>query len=620
MTFFIPISNYKTLNGIRVRKQNRSFNRITIPREIIGIDVETDNGTIFLIADSQGNYLDQNISFEAIAKFLFRHDGKWIFFYNLGYDAGCILKLLPKEILQTYKQTKELRFEYGGFRIHYIERRKLTISKNHHSINCYDIAQYYDTAKLVDAYSKNIDEPDSQYLQMKQKRDFFSKFYYFRHKNQVRDYCIQDCIYTKELAEHWLRTFHSVFGFYSANWISAGYLAEKVLINNGITIPLFNETDYAVQEIARKSFYGGRFELIQRGFIGDCYLYDINSAYPYALTTLPDFTCGKWTRTNRILNNSVIGFFYIHANVSNKVKIAPFPFRKKNGTICYPCGQFRTFVTLDELRAITDPLVQYKILESYQFIPNENSNYPFKNFIESMYQKRLELKQNNDPLQQPIKIILNSIYGKTAQRTNRVMGNIFNPVVAAYTTGFVRAQLYSFVKKHNLENESVAFATDSIACRKKIGGLDSSELGRMKLDKSGSDVIFLSNGFYRFNGAWKKRGIGFDHEKNQEIEHINSRIDKSGQFYILVKTTKTIHIKSGILYNKLDKVGQIKPYEKKINLNSDKKRFWFSELKSLNDGSWCNSSPIPIDLVGNIISKEDNDWFEDEKYEPESDL
>jgi len=58
-----------------------------------------------------------------------------------------------------------------------------------------------------------------------------------------------------------------------------------------------------------------------------------------------------------------------------------------------------------------------------------------------------------------------------------------------------------------------------------------------------------------------------------------------------------------------------------INLNSDKKRLWLpAELKSLNDGSWCDSIPIPIDLVGEIISKKNDAWFEDKKCEPESDL
>jgi len=620
---FIPTSNCKTFDGIGIRKQNRNHNSIDTPREIVAVDTETEKGNIFLIADNDGNYLDYtDITFENVAKFLLRYEGKWIFFYNLAYDAECILKLLPEEILKSYKWKKALVFVYNGYKIHYIDRKKLTISKGRHSVNCYDIAQYYENKPLLDAYCENVKKPlDPDYLAMKEKRKSFSLYYYLRHKRQVRKYCQTDCILTKELAENWIQTFHKVFGFYVDNWISSGYLAEKVLIKNGINIPLFNETPYEVQELARSSFYGGRFELIQRGYIGECYLYDINSAYPYALTTIPDITDGKWISSKKIILKAKIGFFFILADIDPTVKIAPFPFVKKNRTICYPCGKFKTFVTLDELKMVDgDPKIKYTILESYQFIPNKNCNYSFKKFIEEQYKRRMKLKKEENHLERAIKIILNSIYGKTAQRTNRMMGNLFNPVIASSITGFVRAQLYRFMKEHNLENDVVAFATDSIAIQRKLPILDKNEvLGEMKLDKSGFDVIFLSNGFYLFNGVWKKRGIGFDNEKRQEIEHMDSKIDKDGNFYIKVKTTKTTHIKSGILFNKLQDVGKIEEYEKKINLNSDKKRFWLSELKSLNNRTFCDSVAMPIDLVGKLVSKEEVEFY-DEKYEPESDL
>jgi len=620
MTFF-PTSNAKTLDGIRVRKQNRNTNNVEQPWKIVAVDTETENGNIFLIADSEENYLD-DITFEKVVNFLLKHEGMWVFFYNLGYDAECILKLLPEQILRSYKWKKELKFSYLGYKICYFDRKKLTISKGHHSVNCYDIAQYYENKPLLEAYSENIRKPlDPQYLSMKKKRGIFSLFYYSRHKNEVKKYCISDCILTKELAENWIKIFYEVFGFYPANWISSGYLAEKVLINNDIKIPFFNETPYEVQELARYSFYGGRFELIQRGYIGECYLYDTNSAYPYALTTLPDITNGKWIRTKKINPKAKLGFFFILADIDPTVKIAPFPFIKKNRTICYPCGKFKTFVTLDELKAVErDPRIKYRILESYQFIPNKDCGYPFKKFIEEQYKRRMKLRKEGNQLERAIKIILNSIYGKTAQRTNRMMGNLFNPAIASYITGFVRAQLYSFMKEHNLENDVVAFATDSIAVRRKIPIPDKNEvLGEMKLDKEGFDAYFLSNGFYKFE-EWKKRGIGFDNEKKQEIEHLDSRVDENGEFYIKVKTTKTTHIKSGILFNRLKDVGKIEEYERKINLNSDKKRFWLSELKSLKDNSFCDSVAMPIDLVGKLVSKEEIDWYEDEKYEPESDL
>ena len=206
----IPTSNAKTLDGIKVRKQNRNLNS-TYLREFVAVDTETDNGDIFLIADSDKNYLDGIITFEKVAEFLFQHEGEWIFFYNLSYDAEVILKLLPEEILQQYKWRKELRFQYKKYKIHYIDKRKLTISKGKHSVSCYDIAQYYDK-KPLDVAVKSIGiSPDQEYLEMKKKRSIFTKFHYSRHKRQIRAYCIEDCRLTKELSEHWIATFEAVF-------------------------------------------------------------------------------------------------------------------------------------------------------------------------------------------------------------------------------------------------------------------------------------------------------------------------------------------------------------------------------------------------------------------------
>lgn len=619
-----PRSNAKILDNIRPRKQNRNPN-VAKRRIVIGIDTETEDGDIFLIADSNGKILDHpDIIFDNVAKFLMKYEGKWVFFYNLGYDATCVLKLLPKEVLDKYKLNRKLKFNYNGYVIHYIPKKQLTIRKGKHSVNCYDIAQYFDRKPLAEAYSEIIGKPlDPEYLKMKEKREGFSLSDYLRHKKQVRKYCIQDCNLTKELAEKWLDTFYGVFGFYPRNWVSSGYLAEKVLINYGIIIPRFNETEYAVQELARNSFYGGRFELLQKGFIGKCYLYDINSAYPYALTQIPDITNGKWISSDKIHPNAKLGFFHILADIDFSVKICPFPYRKKNGTIVYPFGKFETFVTIEELKAVEgDPRIRYKILESYQSIPNKSCNYPYKTFIEELYNKRRRLQKQKNKQEQAIKIILNSIYGKTAQTTNNQFGNLFNPVIASSITGFVRAQLYRFIREHDLEKYAVAFATDSVAVRKKIPILSSKKLGEMKLDKKGNDVYYLSNGYYRYNGKWKNRGIGHDpDETNVEIEHLGTELGKDGQLYIEVKTTQMQHLKSAIIRNLHKSIGKIRTYKKKVYLNSDRKRKWDKNLERIDNETCCDSIPINVDMEGRIISDiPEMEWHDDEKYEPESDL
>ncbi len=623
MTPFFPVSKSKILDNIRVIKQNRNPNNSKL-RKVVAIDTETENGNIFLLEDDSGRFLDQHdITFENVARFLFRYEGTWVFCWNLGYDAICILKLLPRHILDSYKHNRKLKFRYSGYEINYIPNKQLTLRKGKHSVSLYDMAQYYDKKPLAKAFSENFNEISKDYLKMKESRQDFTLSHYLRHKKQIREYCKMDCILTRKLAEKWLETFYNAFGFYPRNWVSSGYLGEKVLINNDIFVPRFNEVPYLVQEQAWLSFYGGRFELIKRGFIGYCCLYDINSAYPFALTQLPDLTRGKWITSNNIHPKTKVGFFHIIADISNSVKVCPFPFRNKNKTIIYPSGKFETFVTLHELLTVQrDPRIKYKILESYQFIPNKNCGYPFRDFIGMMYEKRLELKKRNDPQQQALKLILNSMYGKTAQTTNNRFGNLFNPVISSFITGFARAQLYQFVRDNNLEKNIVAFATDSVAIQKKIPDLNSEKLGEMKLDKESNDAYYLSNGYYRFNGIWKNRGIGNDpSEKNVEIEHKDTIENKDGQLYIEVETTQLQHLKSAIIRNLHKDIGKIRTYQRKVFLNSDRKRLWNRDLERIDDGIWCDSAPINMSVDGEIISiQSEFEWIDDEKYVPESDL
>ena len=47
---------------------------------------------------------------------------------------------------------------------------------------------------------------------------------------------------------------------------------------------------------------------------------------------------------------------------------------------------------------------------------------------------------------------------------------------------------------------------------------------------------------------------------------------------------------------------------------------WFSEFKSLDDKTECDSTVIPADIISNLISNEEIDWFDDKRYEPESEI
>jgi hypothetical protein len=90
-------------------------------------------------------------------------------------------------------------------------------------------------------------------------------------------------------------------------------------------------------------------------------------------------------------------------------------------------------------------------------------------------------------------------------------------------------------------------------------------------------------------------------------------VGEDGQLYILVETTRPTHIKSGIRYNnRLTDVGKIERYENHISLNSDRKRIWLDDVKSLNDKTHCDSLPVNASLVADKIAKGNIEW-KDEK-------
>ena len=274
-----------------------------------------------------------------------------------------------------------------------------------------------------------------------------------------------------------------------------------------------------------------------------------------------------------------MGFFKIHVKYPDDEYLPSFAFRRithNNDLVCFPSGEFVTYATLEELKNVDSK--NYSILDSWQYF-DDNPEYPFREFIEKFYNKRKLLKEQGNPLQLPIKIILNAIYGKMGQKTGRKIGNLFNPVIFAFITGYARAQLVSFVKQYNLEKDVVAFATDSVCVTRKID-VDSTNLGGFSLDKQADDVYYLQNGFYRFDGSWKLRGLG--KLGNKEIEQIDT-IEKEGRLYYKYLVLRTKKLASAIISNQIEQIGQLKEETREVNLNGDDKRFWLGRLENIND-------------------------------------
>ena len=141
----LKITKVKSLKRLATKiPQNRDKARSEL-RDIHAIDTETWKGDIFLIADSDGDYIDtfrHRITIDSVISFLTRpkFESSWNFCYNLTSDARVILKLLGKSILSTYKTKRAFRFKYHNYSFYFIPKKTLRISKGHHSWVFYDVA------------------------------------------------------------------------------------------------------------------------------------------------------------------------------------------------------------------------------------------------------------------------------------------------------------------------------------------------------------------------------------------------------------------------------------------------------------------------------------------------
>ena len=193
----------------------------------------------------------------------------------------------------------------------------------------------------------------------------------------------------------------------------------------------------------------------------------------------------------------------------------------------------------------------------------------------------------------PLKVILNSIYGKTAQRVGNRIGNLFNPVIASTITGTTRAMLYDFVQRNGIERNVVSFATDSIISTKKLN-THSIQLGKFAFENSGNDIYVLQNGICRFNGKWKKRGIG--NLGSKQIEHVDT-MEKDGKLYQVLKILRSGRLRRSILSDCVCDIGKFKTIERRVNLNADQKRLWFENIKNINIIKQINSLPLSLNYV-----------------------
>jgi len=158
----------------------------------------------------------------------------------------------------------------------------------------------------------------------------------------------------------------------------------------------------------KNAYFGGRVEVF-KGYVENIYIYDVVSLYPFSmLEDLPIGCISKSTDTN--LNN-YFGFCFVSVNVPKGIRAPILPFRKDDGGLIYPTGNWSGWYTSEILKKARDS--QNVTIEVHHGYKMDKSNELFSKFVEKYSQMKIKAeKEGNNALRTIIKLILNSLYGR----------------------------------------------------------------------------------------------------------------------------------------------------------------------------------------------------------------
>ena len=284
----------------------------------------------------------------------------------------------------------------------------------------------------------------------------------------------------------------------------------------------------------RQSYYGGRVEVMIRRYEYNkkLYYYDINSMYPFCMmhNKFPNPDKLKYSRDISIINTNEGCAELTVKSPDMKYPLLPY---RHNGKLTFPIGEFKGTWNFPEIRKALD--VGYEILEVHWILSSLPMESPFTEYVELFRDKKIQYKKDGkDALSQLSKWMLNSLYGKFAQRKDaeeryvseqpaigtpfRLEGENSYKIMnvervraeetavcwSSYVTTYARLLLYSFFPEKGI----YYMDTDSIVMDSPLPDdvIDDYEFGKMSLEDEIEYSIFVAPKRYAYRSMLKNLG------------------------------------------------------------------------------------------------------------------
>ena len=221
------------------------------------------------------------------------------------------------------------------------------------------------------------------------------------------------------------------------------------------------ERDPQFEIAANAAYYGGRFEVSHLGLlIGPIFEYDLRSAYPAAMLDLPCPLHTRWEHKphGRQLPAGELCLAKVSFSHSDGLWCGS-PFRQ-NGGLFWPLQGTGWYWSI-EIEADQGFLGAKIIVHELWIARRECDCRPF-DWVREVYEERRRI--GSDTRGYPLKLGVNSLYGKMAQRCGR--GPYHDAVSAGLITALTRARLLEPLGRD--PEAVVMLATDAVFSRRPL--------------------------------------------------------------------------------------------------------------------------------------------------------
>lgn len=499
------------------RHKTRSFSRtrpfVGCDGEGCGVDhVGRQNYMLFRIGENE-LYTGKPLSTAELLDFICQAPKEAILVgFSFGYDVTMICRDLSSERRERLLAPKETgpgksRYTYfGSFGIEYLPRNYIRVCRVEKKLDgsystvkgssrtIYEVFGFFQSSFLKALKNFSI---GTDYLELIE-RNKEARGSFTRITKDIRKYCSKECELLAQLMEKF-RTSCETAGIRPRSWSGAGKLAaflhekHKTISRKDVEALVPHE----VRVMAAAAYYGGRFEVTHVGRIdGPIYENDINSAYPDAMRRLPCLLHGSWEKIKGKpdgLYIADISFNHCHSDIS----LCGLPIRNKQGRIFWP-RQGNGIYWSPEINSARKLGARIKFKNGWRYIAKCNCK-PF-DWVEPLYEYRKSIGKKTEGY--PIKLGINSLYGKLAQRVGSPKWGNF--VWAGLITAFTRTKLNeaAALSPHDI----IMLATDGIYSKKPLALDTGDKLGQWETAQHPS-IFIVQPGLYWGPPKPKTRGI-----------------------------------------------------------------------------------------------------------------